>query len=200
MSLRSLVGKNVGTLSLVAMLVISLSFNVYLARRVDSHQPLPLIPIKENAKLPAVLQLLDADGKPAQLAFNGSQPTVLYVFSPLCPWCKRNEANVQALVAAAGSRYRIVGISTISTDLKQYIADGHAPFPVYQLKSQDQMRQLGLTGTPETLVVDPDAKVEKVWAGAYLDPAKEQVEKYFGLTLPGTNAAAAASSTAASIH
>ncbi|MGB6133006.1 MAG: TlpA disulfide reductase family protein [Acidobacteriaceae bacterium] len=196
MSLRSLIAKNVGTLSLSAMLALSLSLNVYLASKVDFHRPEPIVLIKENAKLPGVLHLLDADGKPAQLALDGSQPTVIYVFSPLCPWCKRNEANVRALVAGARSRYRIVGLSTIATNLKQYIADGRAPFPVYVMKSPDQMRQLGVIGTPETLVIGSGARVEKVWSGAYLEPAKEQIEEYFHLTLPGiSNVAALTGST-----
>lgn len=200
MSLRSLIGKNVGTLSLVTMLALSLGFNVYLARKVDFRHLQPTVLLKENAKLPAVLQLLNADGMPAQLAFDGREPTVIYVFSPLCPWCKRNEANIRALVAAAGSRYRIVGVSTVATNLRQYIADGHAPFPVYLMKSEDQMRELGLSGTPETLVVDTGARVEKVWPGAYLEPTRTEMEKYFDLALPGVSNAAAVTGTAAAVR
>jgi hypothetical protein len=69
--------------------------------------------------------------------------------------------------------------------LKQYIAAGRAPFPVYQIESQDQAQRLGLSATPTTIVVGPGAKVLKVWTGAYMDKNQPEVEKYFGAKLPG---------------
>jgi len=200
MSLKSQIGKNVGTLSLAVMLALSLGLNVYLARRVDFRRPAPFNALRENAKLPAAISLLDADGKSAELSFSAYPSTVIYVFSPECPWCRRNEANIRALVAAAGARYRMIGISTVNTNLKSYIAEGHTPFPVYVMKSPDQMRQLGLAGTPETLVVGADGRVEKVWTGAYLTPTRAQVEKYFNITLPGMKSDPAAGDAGASAN
>lgn len=71
-------------------------------------------------------------------------------------------------------------------------------FPLIFLKSEDQMRELGLSGTPETLVVDTGARVEKVWPGAYLEPTRTEMEKYFGLALP--NVSTEAATAAASVH
>jgi len=184
--MKSLLSKNAGTAALVLVLAWSLGLNVYLGVKLRSAvYGTPVVPTKINAKLPYPLPLLDPDGKPTQLAFDDSRPTVLYVFSPQCDWCKKNEANIKSTVANAGSRFRFVGISISSQNLKDYIAQGHAPFPVYQVKSPKQGVDLGFVGTPMTIVVGPGAKVEKVWEGAYMDQNQKDVEQFFGSKLPG---------------
>jgi hypothetical protein len=183
-SLKSLLARNAGTAALMLMLCASLGLNVFLAHQAGYPRK-AVVTLKENMKLPSPLPVLDADGNPVSLAFDDSRPTVIYVLSPQCGWCKKNEANIKAVTAIAGSRYNFVGLSLVPTDLKQYIAAGRAPFPVYQIESQDQAQRLGLSATPTTIVVGPGAKVLKVWTGAYMDKNQPEVEKYFGAKLPG---------------
>lgn len=190
-SLKSFLSKSAGTASLVFVLAPSLGLNVYQGLELRGGFLHPAAPTKVDAKFPSPLPLLDADGKPTQLAFDDSRPTVMYVFSPLCGWCKKNEANIKSTVAIAGNRFRFVGVSTISENLKDYIAQGHAPFPVYVVKSPEQATQLGFVGTPMTIVVGPGAKVEKVWQGAYMNDNQKEVEAFFGAKLPGLQDVAA---------
>lgn len=192
-SFKSVIKESAGTLSLISVLVLSLGLNVYLARKARfGGTRAPLIPaIKVNTVLPSPLQLLDATGKATQLVFDGSRPTVIYVLSPACGWCRKNEANIKALVARGGSRFRFVGLSTTPTGLKDYIAKGHAPFPVYSVQSPQQAANLGLAVTPETIVVGPSAKVEKAWMGAYMGDNEKQVEQFFDAKLPGLQNTAA---------
>jgi hypothetical protein len=42
-----------------------------------------------------------------------------------------------------------------------------------------------LGGTPQTIVISTDGKVLQNWVGAYADKQQMEVEKFFGLTLPG---------------
>lgn len=194
LNLKSRVRESGGTASLVLALSASLSLNVFLAREVRrGSAPSPVAEsIKVNTKLPCPLPVLDENGKATKLLFGASRPTVLYVLSPECGWCKKNEANIKALVAGAGSRFRFVGLSTMSTGLKDYIAQGHAPFPVYAVQSPQQAAKLGFTGTPETIVVGQGAKVEKAWMGAYMGDNEKQVERFFNAKLPGLPEAAPA--------
>lgn len=185
--------RNGGTVSLALVLGLSLGLNVYLGTE-TRHGSLPFPvseTIKVNTDLPSPLPVLDEDGNTTQIVFDDSRPTVLYVLSPACGWCKRNEANIKALVSKAGSRFRFVGLSVVSAGLKDYATRGHAPFPVYAVQSQKQAAKLGLTGTPETLVVGPGAKVEKAWMGAYMGDNQNQVEQFFGTKLPGLQEVAA---------
>jgi hypothetical protein len=184
--MRTLLGKIGGATAFVLAVALSIGLNAYLTgTRLLSHSE-ETAKLKVNSTLPVALLLQDVDGKKVSLQFaNDPRPTVLYVLSPLCGWCKRNEPNVRTLAAATGSRFRYVGLSIETRDLKKYIAEGHAPFPVYLIPSKDLIRSLGLSGTPETIVVSPTAKVEQLWEGAYLDTNRLQVEKFFGVKLPG---------------
>lgn len=181
---KSFVSKNAGTAALMLALCSSLGLNVFLAHQAGYPRKAVVV-LKENMKLPSPLPLLDADGKPVSLAFDDQRPTVLYVLSPQCGWCKKNESNIKTLTAAADSRFRFVGVSLNPENLKEYIAAGRAPFPVYQVASREEMEKLGLSATPETIVVGPGAKIQKVWTGAYMQQNQPEIEKYFGVKLPG---------------
>lgn len=185
-SLQRSFARNVGTISLVFALAVSLGFNVYLARRVSPVAPRSPQLIKLNTRLPLSLPVKDIAGNAASLSLtDGSHLTVLYVFSPLCGWCKRNEANIKELVAGAGNRFRFLGLSLEQRDLQKYVAEGHAPFPVYLADSGEAMQRLNLYGTPEVIVVDTNAKVQRVWQGAFVGETQKEVQDFFGVRLPG---------------
>jgi peroxiredoxin len=186
-SLKNMVGNNVGTAALTTMLALSLGLNVYLAGNGGlTPRPKPVVPLKVGASVPSSISMEDAAGKPVRLNFaDDTRPTVLYVLSPQCGWCKRNEENMKALYAADSDKYRFVGVSLVSQNLAKYVSDKREPFPVYLLTSKDVMQQLHVAGTPETVVVGPDAKVIHAWEGVYVQQNQAEVEKYFGVKLPG---------------
>jgi hypothetical protein len=191
-SLRLFFSKNAGTVFLVFALFASLTLNVY--QGLDARGAFAPVPgVKVGAKLPGSIPLVDQDGKPAVLAFaDDSRKSVLYVLSPLCGWCKKNEANIKALALDASSRFRFVGVSIEAKNLKEYVAEGHVPFPVYLVSSKDQIDKLHFDGTPQTVVVGVGGRVEKSWQGAYLTNNQQEVEKFFGVKLPGLQEIAAA--------
>lgn len=186
-SLKDILAKNIGTAALTTVLALSLGLNVYLASHASfaprTTRPAPL---KTDSSVPSSISMEDPDGKPINIVFaDDKRPTVLYVLSPLCGWCKRNEANMKALYSADSDKYRFIGVSIEARNLKQYVADGREPFPVYLLKSKDVAKQLHVVGTPSTIVVDPSSHVVHAWEGVYVKNNQAEVEKYFGLKLPG---------------
>lgn len=193
-SIKNILRRNGGTLALLVAFGLSLGLNVYLLRFGEPPwAPAPPQLLKANDRLPATLTLVTAEGRPVSVSFAASShPTVLYVLSPLCEWCKRNEKDMKELVAATHDRFRYIGLSTITKGLKQYIADGSAPFPVYYVKSTSLLMKLGVFETPETIVVNPEGKVEQVWAGAYQADNLKKVDAFFGVKLTGVQAVAAA--------
>jgi hypothetical protein len=177
--------QNAGTILLIGTLFVSLGLNVYQGLKLKGALD-PVSGVRAGARFPISLPVLDAAGKPAVLNFaEDSRPTVVYVLSPLCGWCKRNEANIKTLMADAGARFRFIGLSVEGKSLKEYAAENRAPFPVYLVSSQDQVKSLHLDGTPQTVVIDATGKVEKAWQGAYLEGNKKEIEKFFGVKLPG---------------
>jgi hypothetical protein len=125
------------------------------------------------------------DGPSAVLQWAAdSRPTLLYVFQPACVWCSRNRDNLQTVLEHA-SNYRVIGLSLTQRGLKDYVARNGYKFPVYVPPNQKSIAQLKLHATPETLIVSPSGRVEKVWIGAYGGKMKNDIESTFGITLAG---------------
>lgn len=129
---------------------------------------------------------LGADGSPATLHYNETGvPTVLYVFTPQCGWCKKNLANFHALIDQAGGRYRVVGIALTRQDLDAYIRNENLRILILADVRGDVRDTYRLGGTPETIVVSPASKVLKVWSGAYEGHLQAEIEKFLQVRLPG---------------
>ena len=129
------------------------------------------------------LAVKDRSGTVGTLEFNDNRETLLYVLSPDCGWCKRNEANVNTLATSLSGRFRVVGLSIAARPLEF----GAYQFPVVTLNSGADISRLGLEGTPQTAMLDKNGRVKRVWVGAYLSPTKEQLEAELHVQLPGVS-------------
>jgi hypothetical protein len=130
------------------------------------------------------------DGKPVTISYNSTnKPTVFYVITPSCIWCRRNQSNVNRLADAKANDFRFVGLSLTESGLKEYVAEHHLKFPVYARLPAETVESLGLGGTPQTIVVSPEGEILKLWTGAYIEDLRPEVEAYFGIQLPGLTSA-----------
>jgi peroxiredoxin len=168
------------------LLAASLCLNVYLGLKVKQG------PVAENtAKLSPGMKIepvtaVGGDGKPVTISYDGStKPTVFYVISPSCIWCKRNQANINKLSDGKANEFRFIGISLAESGLKEYVEGYQLKFPVYTGLKEETIWSLGLGATPQTIVVSPEGKILKVWPGAYVEDLRPEVEAYFGIQLPG---------------
>jgi hypothetical protein len=172
------------------LLLISVVLNVLLARKVSG-----LASSLEHASLGQSLQVGTVvppiegrllDGAQQTLNYSdASIPTLLYVFTPQCVWCKKNLGNLKALIDNSQSRYRVVGISLTRQDLREYVDRERLGLPVYTDIGDLTRASYRLAGTPTTIVVSPGAKVLKVWSGVYTDHIRREIEAYFDIQLPG---------------
>lgn len=131
---------------------------------------------------------VDLAGHPATVAFGvDSRPTVLYVFTPTCIWCKRNLANLKSLMSAGSRRFRFVGISLAQDELlPRYLTSNHLQFPaLIRDLPAGEIAQLRLGATPQTIVVSPAGVVAQDWRGAYVGPVEQAAARYFNLRFPG---------------
>ena len=175
-----------------AVLTLSLALNLFLGWRLRAlsaalSQQQRQVGILVGTDLSS-LPVFDVEGRPARIDFNANVPTVVYVLSPACGWCRRNEQNMQVLAAGKSSDFRFVGISSTSENLRQYVAAGHAPFTVYVAAPSPSAPALDLQTTPQTLVVSPAGVVQKVWLGAFDGSRKREIESFFKIDLPGIKA------------
>ena len=127
----------------------------------------------------------DMSGQNVTIRFEEAQvPTLLYVFSPSCGWCKKNEDNISSLASQTGGNVRIIGLSLSPDGLVEYVAHRFPPDKVIKPDSRT-MTAYKLAGTPETILVSWEGVVLKVWKGAYGESIQRELEAYFHVKLPG---------------
>ena len=172
----------------VALLILSVGVNVLQAQKIRTMTS----PAGRNGALVGTKALpfeaRTPEGRQVRVAFDAGLPTVLYYFSPTCGWCDRNWNNLEALVAGATGRYRVVAV-TAAEDMKAYADKHRLGVDLLEGVPEDTLRAYGFTATPHTVVVDGSGLVTHEWRGAFMNGIAEQIEDLFGLLLPGVSAA-----------
>jgi cytochrome c biogenesis protein CcmG/thiol:disulfide interchange protein DsbE len=165
---------------LLVVLAISLGFNAYLGRL---YLVAPTVPAGLRAGAPAPpLDAIDPAGRAGTIRF-GEEPTVLYVFSPTCAWCRKNLPNIQHLSRRPG--FRFVGVALEERGLAEHLQQSPLGFPVYVRPSEASRAQYSLGPVPQTVVVSADGRVLHNWIGAYTEERLKEIERFFETQLPG---------------
>lgn len=178
---------------LLLLLIASLSLNVYLGWQVKQARTASSIQqntfkLSPGMKVESVTAVA-VDEKPVTISYKDSdKPTVLYVLSPSCVWCERNQANIDKLAELKGNDFRFIGLSLVEPGLKEYLEKHQFKFPTYTRLTSDAINSLGLGSTPQTIVISPEGRVLKNWRGAYIEQVQPEVEEYFQIRLPGLTA------------
>lgn len=182
-------GRKSNIFILVGLLITSTVINAFQARKVF-HLESTLTALKSEGQLavgssvPAI-EAVDANGNPVTLSYaSNGPPAVLYVFSPQCKWCERNLDSVKTLAKDIGPNYRFSTIALSEKDLPDYITSKDFHFPVLTRLSLDTLKAYKLGGTPQTLVISSEGRVQKTWMGAYMGDTKKDIEAFFNVRLP----------------
>jgi hypothetical protein len=132
------------------------------------------------------LPVRDISGAVTTITWNGgAAPSIVYVFSPSCQWCARNVANIKTMYSSLNKTFRFVGLSITSDGLPDYIRDQSVPFPSYTVADDLNARRFAASGTPQTLLVRSDGRIEAAWLGAYSVNVQRQIEAKLNIHLPG---------------
>ncbi len=172
---------------LAVLLMTSVSLNVLLAHKMSalSHGKINSDGLKIGTRLPS---LVGQDPKGTLQVVDYSKvktPTILYVFTPQCGFCKKNIDNLRALIANDGPTYRLVGVSLTSEDLQPYLASQKLSFPVLTEVSPQLRKIYRFDATPTTILISSEGKVQKVWTGTYIDSIRTDIDRELGISLPG---------------
>jgi len=182
---KTVLKSNAGSVFLILILIASLSGNVLLTHRLKVLSVPRLSGVRPERELAAV-PAIDDNRTRTLIEFAGSQPTVLYILSPSCEWFKRNQPNIVALASAKRAQYRFIGVSISARDMKTFWETSSLPFPIYVVTSPEYLKDSGFGDlTPQTVLVSSEGKVQKVWLGAYEGKEQEDLERFFGVRLPG---------------
>lgn len=182
-------GRGVLTVLIVTLLV-SVALNSLLASRVRDLMHRQSLGLAEQVlKIGTILPPISArrlGGSSEEISYRGSdRPTVLYIFTPPCTWCRRNLDNFNSLVSQKPREYRFIGISLSETGLSDYVLAHGMQIPVYTVLSADKFQAYKIAGTPQTIVVSSEGRVIQNWIGAYAGDQGSQVEAFFHAKLPG---------------
>lgn len=141
----------------------------------------------------SVLAGKDLQGRPTQISFGAqSRQSLLYVVSPDCSWCKRNEGNMAVLIDRVRTTHRIVLVSTKREGLKEYVVRLRHDWNMSELTcitdfTPETRKAFKLGGTPDLAVLGSDGSVLRSWHGAFVGSTKEEVGAFFGVALPGVS-------------
>jgi len=137
---------------LLLLLIASLSLNVYLGWSIKQGGSVPQnTPTLSPGMKVDQVTALGTDGKPLTIFYNHTdKPTVFYVITPSCIWCRRNQANINKVAETKANDFRFIGLSLAEPGLKEYIEEHHFKFPVYAGLTAKTLQSLGLGSTPQT--------------------------------------------------
>lgn len=176
--------------ALLTLLAVSLGVNAFLfwvvlkpAKPTTSGRAFSL---KVGDAVPA-LEGTTVDGRPSRVEYGkiDARPTVLYVLTPTCSWCRRNARNIQAVVDNDSGRHRFVFVSLHSEGLAELAKTLPRRIELVAEVATDSRKSYFLGATPQTLVISSRGVVLRHWNGAYDRDVGQEVARYFDVTLPG---------------
>lgn len=164
-------------LRLVALLALSLSVNVALLSRGTLAGADKKGPPSALGTTIGDLSGLAASGAPIRLSLtDGTKDTVVFVYSPKCPWCQRTWPVFQRIAAERSAAFRFLAVC-----LGDFSEAFPADFQVVTRPSRETLSALHIASVPTTLVISQAGKVERVWTGAFKGAVGEGVSRFFGI-------------------
>jgi peroxiredoxin len=187
------------TVALSACCVVLLAANIALIHQNSQLKsqlslPPPLMEASAGTEVPD-LRGVDLEGKPVEMLYGkDSRKVLVLVFSPTCPFCDQNWPKWQQVISSLDpSAIRPVLVDVTSTTTAGFISQHQlSSLPVILKADPRDTMDYRMHLTPQTILVDPNGKVEKVWTGVMTDSAVADLKQRTG----GSKTASASSAHA----
>jgi peroxiredoxin len=143
------------------------------------------IVLKEGSIVPA-LSGLDLDGQKISLNYQDDpRKAVMLVFSPRCGYCTENMPNWQSIAQNLDrKRYRILAVSITADGVKEYVTQHSLPdVPIIADVEPRSRVSYEMNVTPQTILIDSQGRVEKIWTGVIQPDERTEVEHSLGIKL-----------------
>jgi hypothetical protein len=152
--------------------------NLRLRGEVDYYKSLRYTRV--GAQLPS-MRGRAVDGTDVSISYQpGGQQTLMFVFSPTCPHCKRNWPIWSQLErSTSGKRIVFVNIGgLLRPEFSQTHSFGNAT--VIAKPELESVIQYSLLETPITLLISPSGRCEGVWVGEIAPKEMKDIESAVG--------------------
>lgn len=139
--------------------------------------------LKQGQQVPP-LAAKNLSGQRQVLNYADHAKTVLLVFLTQCEACERSLPYWREIAAAcARNQYQIFGISLDNAaKTKAFLTSQGLSLETLVDVDAATSEAYKLTLTPQTIVIDNNGKVERIWPGTFGKETKLEVEKYFGVS------------------
>jgi peroxiredoxin len=121
----------------------------------------------------------DMAGYKLKLEFNQNEKikTIIYLFSVGCNPCKMNLPNwINITKSIQNKNIRVIGVSMDSVNtLKKYAEINSINFSIYSVQVDEFKINYKVFVTPQTILIDENGKVIKVWQGLLNESSKKEI-------------------------
>jgi peroxiredoxin len=175
------------SVAISACCVVLLAVNIALIHqnsqlKAQLSQPPPALELTTGTQMPD-LRGFDPDGKPVEVLYGKDPRKVLVlVFSPTCPFCEQNWPKWEQVISSLDrSVVRPVGVDVTSTSQAPFLSQHQLTgLPIFERVEPRVMLNYRFQLTPQTILLDPAGKVEKVWTGVMTDSAVADLKQRTG--------------------
>lgn len=126
------------------------------------------------------LRGFDLAGKQVEVLYGKDPRKVLVlVYSPTCPFCNQNWPKWEAMISSMDhSIVRMVAVDVTSSSNEVFIQQHQlVGLPVFQKVEPQATVNYRFQLTPQTILVDPTGRVEKVWTGVLNDSTLTEIKQ-----------------------
>lgn len=143
--------------------------------------PPPSLEAAVGAQMPD-LRGFDLNGQPVEVRYGkDSRKVLVLVFSPTCAFCDQNWPKWEQVIASLDRAIvRPVGVDVTSTANAAFLAQHLSGLPVFLKVDPQATVNYRFQLTPQTILVDPAGKVEKVWTGVLTDSTVTELKQRLG--------------------
>src|SRR5690348_10711994 len=137
------------------------------------------------------LRGVDLAGKPVEVLYGkDSRKVLVLVFSPTCPFCDQNWPKWQQVISSLDrSAVRPVLVDVTSSTTAGFVSQHQlSSLPVILKADPRATVDYRMHLTPQTILVDPNGKVEKVWTGVLNDSSLADLKQHLADSKTTVNA------------
>lgn len=154
--------------------------------------------IKERSRRPSDLRVgvtlppltgTDLSGKEVIVNYGQDRrKTLLLSFAPDCDGCEANMPNWLALLNGVdGSSVRVFAVALIPGGVEEYVKKHSlTSITVIEDVARESRVAYNLTTTPQTILIDPEGRVERIWTGILQGNKQAEVEQLLNVKLPSS--------------
>ncbi len=105
--------------------------------------------------------------------------TLLLIFSPRCGFCHENMPSWNSIIEKIDKEnFRILAVSSVQEGTKEFVEKYNLKgFPVISEPDARILVDYGMQVTPQTVLLDGNGRVEKIWLGAIQNDQKPEIEE-----------------------